>query len=880
MASQKPVRGKQRPLLATLVTNKRAPCAFCRREVDDEVTYGKLYAIGEIQCHYFCVLLSCCLIQKGKDEEGLFGFLYDDILAEIERSKKHRCSYCSKGGATLGCAVSQCRKQFHLPCGRERNAMSLFYGNYKSYCRDHAPKQKIPDHIMAPAKLRMKLSKKLAKNKNLASLKELKDVDSTEGDGRPTESVCVICYEEVDGFPTLQTFWPPCCARDAWFHRTCLQRMALSAGMHYLKCPLCNDKDNFYKAVVEQGYYIPDRDAAWELEQNAFAEIYERPLSCNADDCLCPKGRDYDSDFGMWDMKICILCGTTGVHAHCMPTSCCTRFVCDTCTPAAPSDLDALVRNVEAVILNEQTQNTESTRRGPIMPSRMSLRRTKGRINYTNRPSTSQMEDNTTGSRRSLNLKPPMKPNTEPKYLDPKVLQDLENKLLSPLKMVDQGLHEKIKTMGVKNVKIDSQKVVDEMRKKLKRPKPLSEKRRIVNDILDSILDNTLKDNTKTKEPIKEWSSPKKLNHIEADSKNDNEEENSTYKENQGPALHAPITQQISPKKKFTLTFEEDTQDGFKNDSPSKSIADAIKFEEDSSHSTFELPPEFIANNLSDESVIFESPKLKTVDIQKNSSLEISENDEIVNIDVVNMKHTDNKDVFNNLALSPVKAQKCAFKFSPIDKETLQQNNLDIDFQSFKNQYLNEVDRAFKCEFAHKHVQNDCKPAKLQSVIDFAIEASMIKEKRKKKRKMHQDGVAEKKKELTLVYQDVGKKNIKLICENNKSLDLTVDTPKIKRKHKKHKKNRANIQVKIRWREERLKLKITQSKKAKKDPKDSTLKQYILNYPQQTPEVASILKPDHDVTPKKRKYVKTEKSPDNLVQTSIHNFFFTAKPNM
>lgn len=34
-------------------------------------------------------LLSCCLVQKGKDEEGLFGFLYPDILVEVERSKKH-----------------------------------------------------------------------------------------------------------------------------------------------------------------------------------------------------------------------------------------------------------------------------------------------------------------------------------------------------------------------------------------------------------------------------------------------------------------------------------------------------------------------------------------------------------------------------------------------------------------------------------------------------------------------------------------------------------------------------------------------------------------------------------------------------------------------
>lgn len=365
----------------------------------------------------------------------------------------------------------------------------------------------------------------------------------------------------------------------------------------------------------------------------------------------------------------------------------------------------------------------------------------------------------------------------------------------------------------------------------------------------------------------------------------DNEQENSTYKENQGPTQHTPNTQQISPKKKCTLTFKKDTQDCYKKYSPPKTVADSIKFEEDSSNSTFELPSEFIAEHNSDESVQFESPKLKTVDIQKNSSLEISEHGEIVNIDVVKMKHTENKDVFNNLTLSPVETEKCAFKFSPIDKETLQQSNLDIDFQSFKNQYLNEVDRDFKCEFAHKHERNECRTTKLQSAIDFAIEASIKKDARKKlKRKKHQDGVADKEQEVTLVYKDVDEKNIKLICENkNNTLDLTVDTPKIKRKHKKHKKNRGNIQVKIKWREERLKLKITQSKKNKKKTKDNTkentLKQYVLTYQKEKSEVVSLVKPDRDVTPKKRKYVKTEKSPDNLVQTSIHSFFKT-KPNI
>lgn len=49
---------KDKKLLAKLVTETedRKPCAFCQREIDDEITYGKLYSIGNIQCHYFCVV--------------------------------------------------------------------------------------------------------------------------------------------------------------------------------------------------------------------------------------------------------------------------------------------------------------------------------------------------------------------------------------------------------------------------------------------------------------------------------------------------------------------------------------------------------------------------------------------------------------------------------------------------------------------------------------------------------------------------------------------------------------------------------------------------------------------------------------------------------
>ncbi|KAJ2941678.1 hypothetical protein O0L34_g10472 [Tuta absoluta] len=221
MASKKIVPKAKNKLLATLVTGKREPCAFCKRDTDDEAIFGKLYAIGDIHVHYFCALLSCCLVQKGKDTEGLFGFLYPDIVAEVERSKKHKCSYCGMGGASLGCSVSACRKQFHLPCGREKKAVSLFFGNYKSFCQLHAPRQKIPEHIMTKARIRMKQAKGALRPQNNKRLPDGSADKSLEE--QDDSMVCVICYELVEAYPCCNSFWPPCCARDAWFHSTCLQ---------------------------------------------------------------------------------------------------------------------------------------------------------------------------------------------------------------------------------------------------------------------------------------------------------------------------------------------------------------------------------------------------------------------------------------------------------------------------------------------------------------------------------------------------------------------------------------------------------------------------------------------------------------------------------
>ena len=71
--------------------------------------------------------------------------------------------------------------------------------------------------------------------------------------------------------------WTPCCG--GWAHRPCVERMALVAGSHHFKCPLCNNKDEFAKEMEEFGIYVPDQDAEWEAG-DAFGDQLQRHDRC------------------------------------------------------------------------------------------------------------------------------------------------------------------------------------------------------------------------------------------------------------------------------------------------------------------------------------------------------------------------------------------------------------------------------------------------------------------------------------------------------------------------------------------------------------------------------------------------------------------------
>jgi len=103
---------------------------LCCSSVNDDFKYGKKYKKENIIAHYYCLLFSCGLEQNGTDDEGIYGFLENDILKEIRRGKRLKCRYCKKFGATTACCLKKCRNIFHLRCGLANGSLHQYFDNF------------------------------------------------------------------------------------------------------------------------------------------------------------------------------------------------------------------------------------------------------------------------------------------------------------------------------------------------------------------------------------------------------------------------------------------------------------------------------------------------------------------------------------------------------------------------------------------------------------------------------------------------------------------------------------------------------------------------------------------------------------------------------
>ncbi|OPJ83136.1 G2/M phase-specific E3 ubiquitin-protein ligase [Patagioenas fasciata monilis] len=257
-------------------------CVLCGRTDDCPEKYGekKTYVEHNLTVHYYCLLMSSGIWQRGEEDEGVDGFLITDIRKEVNRAAKLTCNICKKKGASIGCVAPKCKRSYHFPCGIQKECIFQFMEDFRSYCWEHKPVQKISDE-----------------------------------ESRGT-SQCTICLDLVEQVPMYTVLKSPCC-KNAWFHRECLQYQALSAGIYFFRCTVCNNKDKFQKEMLRMGIHIPEKDASWELEENAYQDLLQCYQRCDIRRCRCKKGRDYNEPDSKWEIKRCQYCGSRGTHLAC-----------------------------------------------------------------------------------------------------------------------------------------------------------------------------------------------------------------------------------------------------------------------------------------------------------------------------------------------------------------------------------------------------------------------------------------------------------------------------------------------------------------------------------------------------------------------------------
>ncbi|XP_069573817.1 G2/M phase-specific E3 ubiquitin-protein ligase [Brachyistius frenatus] len=285
-------------------------CALCRSSDDDPAMFGEKVTLKEhkLSVHYFCLLSSCGLYQRGEENEGVFGFLVDDIKQEIRRSASLTCFGCKKKGACVGCNVRRCRKKVHFPCGRKHMFVSQFTGFFPSYCPNHSPSQSL----------------------------------CVDADVSLPQS-CSICLDSIEPILSHSVLKCPSC-HASWFHRDCVQRQAHSAGLFFFRCTLCNNKESFQEDMLRMGIYIPERDASWELEANAYSDLLEVYNHCDALTCLCDNGRIHSAKRGWFEVIRCWLCGSRGTHRKCSGLRSDTRdWACTDCTQATDGKASLVV---------------------------------------------------------------------------------------------------------------------------------------------------------------------------------------------------------------------------------------------------------------------------------------------------------------------------------------------------------------------------------------------------------------------------------------------------------------------------------------------------------------------------------------------------------
>ncbi|XP_052524902.1 LOW QUALITY PROTEIN: G2/M phase-specific E3 ubiquitin-protein ligase-like, partial [Tympanuchus pallidicinctus] len=208
-------------------------CVLCGRADDDPDIFGRTIGGDFLTVHEFCLVFAHIAFEERPPEEESTGIDLAALTRKAKQANKEQCCVCGERGAAITCAESGCARSFHLPCAADGECITQHFGEHRSFCWEHRPRQ---TPVTTPAE----------------------------------DTICIICQETVRGSLDYHTMVCPMCTR-AWFHRGCvqvgalphpagvlsaqqhqalltltllvllLQKQALNAGTTCFRCPSCRD---------------------------------------------------------------------------------------------------------------------------------------------------------------------------------------------------------------------------------------------------------------------------------------------------------------------------------------------------------------------------------------------------------------------------------------------------------------------------------------------------------------------------------------------------------------------------------------------------------------------------------------------------------------
>ncbi|XP_036014474.1 PHD finger protein 11 family member isoform X2 [Mus musculus] len=134
---------------------EKRTCALCPEGHEWSQIYFS--PSGNIVAHENCLLYSSGLVESEAPDlpNTIRNFDVKSVKKEIGRGRRLKCSFCKNKGATMGCDLQSCTKNYHLSCAMEDHAILQVdedHGTYKLFCQKHAPEAQEPTQRDATVK--------------------------------------------------------------------------------------------------------------------------------------------------------------------------------------------------------------------------------------------------------------------------------------------------------------------------------------------------------------------------------------------------------------------------------------------------------------------------------------------------------------------------------------------------------------------------------------------------------------------------------------------------------------------------------------------------------------------------------------------------------